>query len=298
VLSARNAPRVNDVNFDIRASVVVPSHVHVVGVSSFPVLVEAFPRYRDDSFFVTGEQIVVVDHSRRIVDVIPVGGSGRYGHARGSTTTSDILDLSGPEIRQVQQVLIERGYYRGPVNGVFGPRMREALIRFQRKEGYQASGRIDVRTVSALGLSGRVGPSAAGANQPANQAGTPNTSDRSGRDAVNQRSNPDRTGGPSDRTGTTGQRSSSGENRSQNQPSEGANNSADKAPNASNQGSQTNEAADPSRSSPSSGSSDGNRSSQNHQSSPRSTTGQGNDRQGRGGSVESQSGTHNGGSNR
>ena len=36
------------------------------------------------------------------------------------------------------------------------PTMREALITFQRKEGFEASGRIDTRTVTALGLEGKV----------------------------------------------------------------------------------------------------------------------------------------------
>src|SRR4029077_8851929 len=51
VLSARNVPRVNNVNFAIRTNTVVPTSVHVVGVSAFPALVEILPRYREDSFF-------------------------------------------------------------------------------------------------------------------------------------------------------------------------------------------------------------------------------------------------------
>ena len=39
---------------------------------------------------------------------------------------------------------------------MWGPDTREALIAFQRKEGFSATGSIDTRTVGALGLSGKV----------------------------------------------------------------------------------------------------------------------------------------------
>jgi|SRR3954471_9131179 peptidoglycan hydrolase-like protein with peptidoglycan-binding domain len=154
---------------------VVPSHVHVIGLSSFPILVEAFPRYRGDSFFVVRDDIVIVDHSHRIVDVVPAGPNARLGHASGSTAA--VIDLSETEIREVQQVLLDRGYYHGPINGVFGPEMREALISFQRKEGFESTGRIDNRTVSALGLSDRIGQNGQGKrNQSANQSSGANQS--------------------------------------------------------------------------------------------------------------------------
>jgi peptidoglycan hydrolase-like protein with peptidoglycan-binding domain len=216
--------------------------VHVVGVSSYPVLVEAFPRYRDDSFFVVEDEIVIVDHSHRIVDVVPAGPRAHFAHGGSSTTTSVALDLSEPEIRELQQVLIDRGYYHGRVDGVFGPEMREALISFQRKEGFEATGRIDNRTVSALGLSGRIGQNTQGAaNQPANQTGTQS---------------------PSERSSNTGQ-AASPRNQSQNQPANGATNSTDKQPTANNQPHETKQPA--------------NQSSQNNQNagSTATTTGQG-----------------------
>src|SRR6185436_17649229 len=40
--------------------------------------------------------------------------------------------------------------------GRWSPTTREALITFQRKEGFEATGRIDTRTVTALGLEGKV----------------------------------------------------------------------------------------------------------------------------------------------
>jgi peptidoglycan hydrolase-like protein with peptidoglycan-binding domain len=52
----------------------------------------------------------------------------------------------------VQLVLIERGF-SVEADGVFGPRTRQALIQFQRREGLAATGRIDSRTVTSLGVS-------------------------------------------------------------------------------------------------------------------------------------------------
>src|SRR5207247_1505934 len=45
----------------------------------------------------------------------------------------------------------------GEADGVLGFRTREALIAFQRQQGIQTTGSIDTRTVTALGLSNRIG---------------------------------------------------------------------------------------------------------------------------------------------
>jgi hypothetical protein len=154
VISAHNAPRVDHVNFSIHTGTVVPRDVHIVSISTFPILIETFPRYRDDSFFVVEDQIVIVDHSHKIVDVLPVGGGAHIGSSSASTTVA--VDLSEPEIREIQTVLIREGFLHGRVTGVFDATTREAVISFQRKRGFEASGRIDTRTVSALGLEGKV----------------------------------------------------------------------------------------------------------------------------------------------
>jgi hypothetical protein len=154
VLQARNAPRVDHVSFAIHTGTVVPRDVHFVSVSTFPILIETFPRYRDYSFFVVEDEIVFVDRGHKIVDVVPVGGGAHVGSSSTSTTVA--VDLSEPEIREVQTVLIREGFLHGHVTGVFDTRTREAVISFQRKRGFEANGRIDTRTVSALGLEGKV----------------------------------------------------------------------------------------------------------------------------------------------
>ena len=150
VLSAANAPRVSNINFAINVGIAVPSRVRVVAISTFPRLVEFFPQFRDDSFFVVDDDIVVVDRGHRIVDVVPAGPRSRFaGSAAG-------LDLSQQEIIEVQQVLIEKGFLSGQATGVLDVGTHDALIAFQRQKGIEVSGSIDVRTVTALGLSGRI----------------------------------------------------------------------------------------------------------------------------------------------
>ena len=159
VLSARNAPRVNvnAIHFAVNSGVVVPSNIRIVSVSTFPVLVDVFPSFRDYSFFVVEDEIVFLDRDRRIVEVVPVGPRARFSRRAASGGSFAMLNLSPQEIREVQRVLIERRLLVGEADGVLGSRTREALITFQRQQGIQTSGSIDTRTVTALGLSNRIG---------------------------------------------------------------------------------------------------------------------------------------------
>jgi peptidoglycan hydrolase-like protein with peptidoglycan-binding domain len=95
------------------------------------------------------------------------------------------LNLSPEEIRQVQIVLKEKRLYDGPIDGVFGPRLRTAVIAFQRSQGFALTGQIDTRTVTALNVNVRQNTTTGqggmpqqpanqqgqGAQQPANQQG-------------------------------------------------------------------------------------------------------------------------------
>jgi len=159
VLSARNAPRVNvnAIHFAVNPGVVVPSNIRIVSVSSFPVLIDVFPSFRDYSFFVVEDEIVFLDRDRRIVEVVPAGPRARFSRRAARGGSFAMLDLSPQEIREVQRVLIERRLLVGEADGVLGSRTREALITFQRQQGIQTTGSIDTRTVTALGLSNRIG---------------------------------------------------------------------------------------------------------------------------------------------
>jgi peptidoglycan hydrolase-like protein with peptidoglycan-binding domain len=151
VLSRSNVPRVERVNFSISVGTAVPTHVHIVEVP--PILIEIHPEWRGHRYFVVDEDIIIVDRSREIVAVLPAGPSQA---AVGGGTTTISVDLSPEEIREVQLVLIERGFLDGEPDGILGPNTRQALIQFQRREGIQVTGRIDRRTVTTLNLSGKI----------------------------------------------------------------------------------------------------------------------------------------------
>lgn len=57
----------------------------------------------------------------------------------------------GQVISIVQSQLQQRGYYRGAVDGSFGPRTRQALLNFQGDAGLPMTGEIDQETLNALG---------------------------------------------------------------------------------------------------------------------------------------------------
>src|SRR5262249_38989753 len=99
---------------------------------------------------------VIVDRSRKVIAAVPVGSSGAQLHRGGASSASAALDLSPEQIREIQMVLKERGF-AVEVDGRLGPQTRQALIAFQRKQGLAASGHIDNQTVSALGVSDKIG---------------------------------------------------------------------------------------------------------------------------------------------
>jgi hypothetical protein len=173
VLAGNNVPRVNNVNFALNVGVSVPRSVRIVDVPS--TLIEIYPQWRGHQYFVVNDDIVIVDRSRRIVTTLPMSSS-----AGGAQTGSagDLVDLGPDEIRQVQIVLKERGFYRGEPDGVLGPATTQALIVFQRREGLQANGRIDTRTVTALGVSNRSGQQG-NQNEPATTGQSGNSTQQS-----------------------------------------------------------------------------------------------------------------------
>jgi peptidoglycan hydrolase-like protein with peptidoglycan-binding domain len=61
--------------------------------------------------------------------------------------------VNGRMIAGVQQQLMARGYYRGRVDGTYGPQTAFALRAFQSGTGLPPTGWLDMQTLDALGLS-------------------------------------------------------------------------------------------------------------------------------------------------
>jgi peptidoglycan hydrolase-like protein with peptidoglycan-binding domain len=68
------------------------------------------------------------------------GGSGR--------------SAADPQTRQLQQALRDRGFDPGPIDGIQGPRTRQAIMDYQRSNNMQATGRASPQMLSSLGVSG------------------------------------------------------------------------------------------------------------------------------------------------
>lgn len=58
----------------------------------------------------------------------------------------------GNDVKTVQDKLRRWGYYTGNVDGIYGPKTKEAVKYFQRKNGLTADGIVGKKTYEALGM--------------------------------------------------------------------------------------------------------------------------------------------------
>ena len=61
--------------------------------------------------------------------------------------------ISGEQVRSVQQALQGKGMDPGAVDGVMGPRTQDAVRNFQKAQNLPQTGRIDAPTLQKLGIS-------------------------------------------------------------------------------------------------------------------------------------------------
>jgi putative peptidoglycan binding protein len=59
---------------------------------------------------------------------------------------------NGSVVARVQERLARAGYYRGPIDGVMGPRTRYAIRVYERRHGLPADGIIDRRLLATMGI--------------------------------------------------------------------------------------------------------------------------------------------------
>ena len=69
---------------------------------------------------------------------------------------------TGAEVKKVQQKLKNWGYYTGAVDGIFGPKTKEAVMYFQRKNGLTVDGIAGPKTLAAMGIASGSAASASG----------------------------------------------------------------------------------------------------------------------------------------
>ncbi len=83
----------------------------------------------------------------------PVGGVGVYG-AFEEAEDAVLLKQgdSGSDVKEIQQKLKNWGYYFGSVDGIYGSATKEAIKKFQEKNGLQVDGVCGEKTLNALGI--------------------------------------------------------------------------------------------------------------------------------------------------
>lgn len=84
---------------------------------------------------------VSASDSMKTGDAAKTGARGKMGAA-----------VDQEKIRKAQQALKDKGHYEGEVDGIMGPKTREAMKKFQKAEGIQETGRLDAETMAKLGL--------------------------------------------------------------------------------------------------------------------------------------------------
>jgi Putative peptidoglycan binding domain len=77
-----------------------------------------------------------------------------YGAYLGADDSGDYQSpKSGKVASLVQSALGQRGYYRGPIDGVIGAGSRRAIRNFQTDQGLPVNGSIDSKLIKALRIS-------------------------------------------------------------------------------------------------------------------------------------------------
>jgi hypothetical protein len=77
------------------------------------------------------------------------GGGADY-YDQGAYDSSD--QSTDSTVAAVQEQLAKQGYYRGELDGVFGPETRRAVIHYQSDHGLGVTGHLNMDTLHALGV--------------------------------------------------------------------------------------------------------------------------------------------------
>lgn len=76
--------------------------------------------------------------------------AGGTAHAEGRPGAQ--VDIAADTVASAQEALARLGYPVGPIDGILGPRTREATRRFQQDRGLARTATFDQETLDALGL--------------------------------------------------------------------------------------------------------------------------------------------------
>ena len=84
------------------------------------------------------------------------------GTSTAGASAGAVMRISPDTIKEAQQTLKKDRLYRGPIDGIAGPRTRAALAAFQKQKNLRQTGEFDTATLSQLigGAAGMSGSSA------------------------------------------------------------------------------------------------------------------------------------------
>jgi len=103
-------------------------------------------------------------------------GTGQSGMPRSEMKSQSghmaQAGMSKEKVKEVQTALKEKGFEPGEADGVAGPKTHQAIRDFQKSKNLQATGRIDDRTASALGVSTSGMQSSGGSGRTSGMSGT------------------------------------------------------------------------------------------------------------------------------
>lgn len=72
-----------------------------------------------------------------------------YYYNEGVYSDTPVKD---PTVSAVQTELTQKGYYNGPVDGIYGPTTRDAVAKYQIAKGLDVTGNLSPNTLQSLGL--------------------------------------------------------------------------------------------------------------------------------------------------
>lgn len=81
-------------------------------------------------------------------------GAVKSGEAIGDFFDDDVDrdKIDRDDVKEVQQALMNKGYYNGPIDGVAGSKTRSGVKEFQQDEDLPATGRINAATLERLNV--------------------------------------------------------------------------------------------------------------------------------------------------
>lgn len=86
-------------------------------------------------------------------------------HAQANMDESNDVQASTNDIKQAQQSLKDEGLYNGAIDGQWGPETRQAVAKFQKKNGLKQTAQLDEQTLDQLQQAGNDSQNDNGANQ-------------------------------------------------------------------------------------------------------------------------------------